>query len=307
MDLNGEYWTTEELKDQGVSEYQIKRALKAGTLHRLAHGIYMREEPGGWALLRALHHRYPELVFRGHTAVSIYGHRDTVMQPVLGLVPKGQRRPGTERVSVGRPRTINGAEFQGLPVVTPTEAIAEDSMLHRVGRLKFLEQLYSGFDGRERFERDHAQLTQDLQDALAPLLGKCVVGASSQMERFFHLELRARGIESIPNFRLGPYTWDVGVEKSTTVIDLDSLLFHGKENSRTFIIDRWKANHAEMMGWGHLRFTDACLRDPVAKRKAIEEIEHLLEHRAATGPGQAVAGRVEVGAWEVHDHLRNVT
>ncbi len=303
MDLQGEYWTRDELKAQGVSDHQIKRALAVGKLHRLAHGIYMRDEPGGMALLRALHHRYPELVFRGHTAMTVYGHRSTVMTPVAAVIPKGHRHPGTPLVKSQVSRSIDAREHQGLPVVSPAAAVAEDVHLNRVARLKCLEHSYAGFRGQERFEKDVAALHPSLQEGLVPLLGRCVVGASSQMERFFHLELRARGIDTIPNYRLGPYTWDIGIESATTVVDLDSLFFHGPENTRTFIIDRWKANHAEMMGWGHLQFTDACVQDPLAKTAAIQEIENIIAYRRHLEP-VPVPGRVEAGVWEFHGHLR---
>lgn len=305
MDLQGEYWTTKELIALGMSRRQIERAVGEKELHRVGRGIFARVEPGGLDLLRALHHRYPGLVFSGHTAVSLYGHRDTVMRPVQAIVPKGHRLPKSPLVKARQSRMGNVCEVEGLPVVSAAAAVAGDTYLNRVGRLRALEQLYSGFTGRERFDADWEELPLALREELDPLLKKCVIGASSQMERFFHLDLRSRGIETVANFKLGPYTWDIGVEDGTAVIDLDSFFFHNGRNSRTFIIDRWKANHAEMMGWGHLQFTDACLQDPRAKKAAIAEIERLLAHRRRTGPGAPVLGCVEVGAWEIHDHLRN--
>lgn len=305
MDLQGEFWTTKELIALGMTRHQIGRAVETKRLYRVARGIFTRSKAGGFDLLHALHHRYQGLVFSGHTAMSLYGHRATVIHPVQAIVPKGHRLPTTRLIEARQSRMDNISEVKGLPVVSAAAAVAGDTFLNRVSRLKALEQLYSGFAGRERFDADWAGLPRHLREELTPLLKQCVIGASSQMERFFHLDLRSRGIETIPNFKLGPYTWDVGIEDGTFVVDLDSFFFHNGSRSRTFIIDRWKANHAQMMGWGHLQFTDACLHDPIARQAAISEIEALLAHRRRTGPGVPVPGRVEVGAWEIHDQLRH--
>ncbi|WP_241228213.1 hypothetical protein [Corynebacterium hylobatis] len=189
-------------------------------------------------------------------------------------------------------------------MVNPAAAVAGDQELDRVLRMKFLEQQYGGFDGRRRFEADYRTLVRTERESLDLLLKRSVIGASSRMERFFHLDLRARGIDSIPNYRLGPYTWDVGIEEGTVVVDLDSVRYHSSEQTRAFIIDRWKANHAEMEGWGHLQFTDLCLDDSSARKAALQEIEQLLAHRRRTGRGAPVDGRVVDGVWKIHGHLR---
>ncbi|MDO5668932.1 MAG: hypothetical protein Q4G50_02900 [Corynebacterium sp.] len=227
------------------------------------------------------------------------------MQPVQAIVPKGHRVPASSLVEARQSRMGSVAEVQGFPVVSVAAAVAADTQLNRVDRWKALEQSYSGFTGRERFDADKAALPLDLRQGLETVVEKCVIGASSQMERFFHRELRRRGLQTIPNFKLGPYRWDVGIEDATVVIDLNSYLYHNENNGRTFIIDRWKANHAEMSGWGHLEFTDACLNDVNAKRLAIKEVVHLVAHRRQTGPGTPVEGRVEVGPWLFHDQLRH--
>lgn len=305
MDITGEYWTTKELRSQGVSGHQIERACREGRLFRVARGLYMRGEPEGMGFLRALHHRFPRLVFAGHSASSVYGARSGVLRPAEVIVPKGHRLPESRFVEARQSRRADALEVGGLPVVSAVAAVAGDTLLNRVARIRFLEDHYSGFDGRERFDADRALLSPQLDEQLEPLLGKSVIGASSRMERFFHLELRARGINAIPNFRLGPYHWDVGIEDGTVVVDIDSLIHHSESSTRTFILDRWKANHAEMCGWGHLQFTDLCLQDPVAKRTAIEEIGRLVAYRRHAASAIPVPGRVEVGAWEIHDSLRH--
>ena len=72
-------------------------------------------------------------------------------------------------------------------------------------------------------------------------------------------EMRRVGLKPVPNFRLGPYTWDLGFEAGTTVVDLDSLYYHTPENNhREFLIGTWKTNHAVQHGWAPLKFTDEC-------------------------------------------------
>lgn len=305
VNIEGTYWTRTDLKRQGLTDYAIRKLHGEGKLHRLAQGLYMRNVPSGLEMLRGLYHRYPDLVFTGHTASAVYGQRAIVNLPAQATVPVKHRPLGTRYVEAVRSRRHRQSFFNGLPVVTPAAAVAGDIHLLQLERIKFLERQYDGLNGKERFTADYRALTPSQRDELTPLLKKSVIGASSRMERFFHLDLRRSGLDAIPNFRFGPYTWDVGIADGSTLVDLDSMRYHSSENERTFIVDRWKANHAETAGWGHLQFTDLCLADSQARKSAIDEIRRLVEHRRSVSPMPPVPGRIAQGIWTIHGQLRD--
>lgn len=304
MTPEGDYWTRDDLRRQGLSDSDIRRLHRQGRIHRLVHGLYTREPPEGVTVARALAHRYPDLTFTGHTALSIRGHRATFLMPTTGVVPAGHRALDTGYLVAPRSRTIRRHTHDGLPVVSSVAAVAGDTWLNRLSRIKALEKDYAGFDGRDRFEADCQTLSAEQRRNLEPLLKRTVIGASSRMERLFHLDVRGMGLDAIPNFRFGPYTWDLGFPEATTLVDLDSARFHTSENERSFMIDRWKANHAEMAGWGHLQFTDLCLDDPLARKVALQEIRALVEHRRHLPTPTGVPGRVTEGLWDIHGGLK---
>lgn len=305
VNIEGNYWTRTDLKRQGLTDYVIRKLHGEGKLHRLAQGLYTRDVASGLDMLRALYHRYPDIVFTGHTALAVYGVRSSVILPARAIVPVKHRPLGSRYVEAVRSRRYRQDFFDGLPVVTPAAAVAGDIHLLQLERIKFLERQYDGLRGREKFATDYRALTLAQRNELTPLLKKSVIGASSRMERLFHLDLRSSGLDAIPNFRFGPYTWDVGIADGSTLIDLDSMRYHSSENERTFIVDRWKANHAEMAGWGHLKFTDLCLADPGARKSAVEEIRRLVEHRRSVSPLPSVPGRISQGIWTIHGQLRD--
>lgn len=125
---------------------------------------------------------------------------------------------------------------------------------------------------------------------------------AADIPRWDLLDLRKAGLEVIPNFRFGPYTWDAGFPTVSTLTDLGSFRFHGPD---TFIVDRWKTNQAEMAGWGHLRFTDFCLSDTQSRSTAVNEIGRMVEHRGSVRDTRRhprpVPGRVITdGVWKFH-------
>lgn len=177
--------------------------------------------------------------------------------------------------------------------------------------MKFLEQSYAGLRGEETFSRDINQLTSTEKAELAPLLERTVIGASSRLERMFINDLRRRGLSPIQNFKLGPYHWDLGFPCGTTVVDLDSRIFHtaGPDNpvDNAFIIDRWKTNYAIEKGWTGLRYTDVCIRE--IPPSVIAQIEHTLAHRRNI-PGlkknpRHVPEMQRKAVWEFHPELFN--
>lgn len=299
------YWTTKELHTSGATDYDIARQVRDGSLYRLSRGIYTTTRPDGLMALHAISHRHPSVIFSGATAAAVYG-LGTPSAPATGMVPANYRPIDSPALLTTRSRQRRHRIVDGLPVTTPAATIAA------LGRddltaVKFLERHYDGLKGADRFAADLRAMRPEQRAALDPVLSRAVIGASSRMERLFILDLRRKGLDVIPNFRFGPYTWDGGIPDGTTLFDLDSYRYHGPHeedmgdmNHRTFIIDRWKSNHAEMFGWGHLQYTDSCLVYPDTRARALDEILRLTEHRRSRRRPEATPGGVNSGVWTFH-------
>ena len=119
-------------------------------------------------------------------------------------------------------------------------------------------------------------------------------------------EMRRVGLNPVPNFRLGPYTWDLGFEAGTTVVDLDSLFYHTPENNhREFLIGTWKTNHAVQHGWAPLKFTDECTDYHL--KLVVETVQETVEHRRSVrglkSRPQKVRRALATPAWRFHQSL----
>jgi len=299
------HWTTKELLRDGATKHDIARRVATGQLYHLSRGLYTSARPEGRDALKAIVHQYPATIFNGHTAAAVYG-LGSVSAPATGLVPGDHRSISTPAMTLTRSRQRRHRIVDGLPVTTPAATIAA------LGRddltaVKFLERHYDGLKGADRFAADLRAMRPEQRAALDSVLSRAVIGASSRMERLFILDLRRKGLDVIPNFRFGPYTWDGGIPDGTTLFDLDSYRYHGPHeedmrdmNHRTFIIDRWKSNHAEMFGWGHLQYTDSCLAYPDTRARALAEIFSLAGHRRSRRRPEAAPGGVNSGVWTFH-------
>lgn len=304
-----DHWTTKELLESGLSEREIRRRLSEGTLYRLSRGIYTAEKPGPESALRALQDRHQGLIFTGVTAAGVYG-LVPLGAPAVGILRHGSQPIRNQALHAVPSRRRRHLRINGINVTTPVAVTAELYPHHGFwDSVKFLEQSYDGLRGRENFAGDFKQLTPGQRAHLEPLLKRAVIGASSRMERLFIADLRKVGLDPTPNFRLGPYSWDVGLEPGTTVADLDSRIFHttSPDNpvDNAFIIDRWKTNYAVENGWAGLRYTDECLR--VIRRQVVEQIKEIVEYRRNT-PGLRKRPRQVVGmehrpVWEFHPEL----
>lgn len=277
------HWTTKELLEAGLNQHKIDRQLREGTLYRLSRGLYTREKPDPQAALRALQHRYPKLIFTGVTAAGVYGLLPEISAPAQGSLPYRHRPIHNDALHAVPSRRRRYRRVNGIDVTTPIAAVAgiypTDGFWDLV---KFLEKSYDGLRGRERFTREIRQLTPADRAKLAPLLKHTVIGASSRMARMLIADLTKRGMDPIPNFKLGPYTWDIGFDPGTTTVDLDSRRYHQPDatspaNDRGFIIDRWKTNYAIQRGWAALRYTDDCIRE--IRKDVLDQIQHTVNHR----------------------------
>ncbi|MGP6174835.1 type IV toxin-antitoxin system AbiEi family antitoxin domain-containing protein [Corynebacterium sp. A21] len=300
------HWTTKELRESGLSHRQIKNRVDAGTLFQLGRGIYTEPRPDPKSALRAIQHRYPQLIFTGATAAGVYG-LNQISLPAQGILPRSARPIYTEILNAVPSRRRRYQRVENIFVDTPAGVAGSIQGHHNhLELVRFLESHYDGFSGRHRFEADLRQLNPSQRIGVSPLLQDSVIGASSRMERIFIYQLRKRGLDPIPNFQLGPYHWDVGLVSGTTVVDLDSRYFHESSPDSPvdggFILDRWKTNHAIQQGWAALRYTDDCLNQIL--NEVITQVRQTVEHRQ-TQAGQRrhpkpVSGMREQGVWEFH-------
>lgn len=306
-----EHWTTRELLAAGLSDHAIRRKLEAGTLYRLSRGIYTREKPDPESALRALQHRHPRLIFTGETAAGVYGLSPTISAPARALLPHRSRpiRNGTLHATPSR--KSHHRRIRGIDLTTPVSVAAALAGNHDFWELvKFLERSYDGLRGRGRFATDLSQLTPAERADAEPLVHRSIIGASSRMERMLIVELQKNGLDPVPNFRFGPYAWDIGFVSGTTLVELDSRRYHEPDaarpaNDRVFIMDRWKSNYAVQRGWALLTYTDDCLRE--IRREVVAQIRSTVDHRRNT-PGlrrhpRSVAGLQEKPVWEFHPEL----
>lgn len=304
-----QHWTAEELRDCGVSKYEIRKRLEAGTLYRLSRGIYTAQRPEPETALRALQHRHRGLIFSGITAAGIYG-LVPITAPAQAALPHGSHPIHNAALHARPSRRRTRRRINGIAVTSPIAVVAELFPDHDFWELvKFLETHYDGLRAAQQFDADVQSLTPAQRSHIEPLLKRTVIGASSRMERLFIADLRKTGLDPIANFKLGPYHWDIGFPHGTTVIDLDSRIFHtaGPDNpvDNAFIIDRWKTNHATHLGWAGLRYTDICIRR--IPEEVIEQIRRTVGHRRATSglrrtPRQ-IPGMREQGVWGFHPEL----
>lgn len=172
---------------------------------------------------------------------------------------------------------------------------------------EYLAAAYRSLRGREHFARDIAAVRSKKRDELIELARQAPVGTASQWERDVIGSLRRGGLEPIPNFKLGAYYWDVGIEDGTTVIDLDSMKYHApnSDNHDTFIIGAWKSNQAVQMGWAPLRFTDECTRYHMDK--VVELVAATARHRAqrkgTKARPRAARGYQPAPVWGFHEGI----
>ncbi|MDR7328464.1 hypothetical protein [Corynebacterium guangdongense] len=286
-------FTTQQLNELGFNSTQINR--KLGTsLHRIENGLYRNRELSVPETMSALQRHRPTLVFTGDTAYDLYRH----LVPTLPLSATGPKARTTELLRMTRSRRTGHRLVDGFRVVSPLRAAA--GVDERTGRLAaFLEEQYASWRGRDQFTMDLKELTPAEKALLQPALDRATIGASSRWERQVIERLGKIGLDPVPNYRLGPYHWDLGFRHGSTVLDLDSDRHHGSGvKDRTFIVDRWKTNHAVRAGWAPLRYTNYCTDH--AMKWLVRELANTLEARRKDPSTRYGRDFPEPGVWNFH-------
>ena len=191
----------------------------------------------------------------------------------------------------------------------PAQAVADALSFERCGEWllkEALAQAYRGLNGRGRFAADVDMVSSKEKDAVRELARLAPVGTASKWEQRMYHEMRRASLTPVPNFRLGPYTWDLGFEAGTTVVDLDSLFYHTPENNhREFLFGTWKTDHAVQHGWAPLKFTDECTDYHL--KLVVETVQETVAHRRSVrglkSRPQKVRRAMVTPAWRFHQSL----
>ncbi|MCZ9307871.1 hypothetical protein L8V01_10325 [Corynebacterium sp. c8Ua_181] len=251
---------------------------------------------------------YPDAVFTGTAALAAYGLCE-VRLPATIRIDNSRRTHANELVRTVRSRPVPANRVKGVRMALPAQAVADALSFERCGEWllkEALAQAYRGLNGRGRFAADLEMVTSKEKDALRTLAEEAPVGTASKWEQRIYHEMRRVGLKPVPNFRLGPYTWDLGFRAGTTVVDLDSLFYHAPENNhREFLIGTWKTNHAVQHGWAPLKFTDECTDYHL--KLVLETVQKTVTHRRSvrglkTKP-QKVRRALVTPAWRFHQSL----
>ncbi len=286
-------YTVKQLNDLGIGSAQISRKL-GSSLYRIDKGLYSDRELSIPEMMTALQRHDPSLVFDGRTAYDVYQRQ----APGFPLIAVGGTSRTTSQLRLSRSRRTGHRLVDGFRVVSPLRAVA--GVDERTGVLAgFLGDQYAGWRGREQFSADLGDLVAAEKRRIQPVLERTTIGTSSRWERQVIERLNKVGLEPVPNYRLGPYHWDVGFRHGSVVVDLDSDRYHGSGvSTRTFIVDRWKTNHAVRAGWAPLRYTNYCT--DAAMKWLLRELTGTLDSRRRDPSTRYGRDLPDHGVWDFH-------
>lgn len=301
-------YTRKDLFEEGLTQYRIEKEVAEGRLLRLRRNCYVPAQASAKDKVAAVAQLYPDAVFTGTAALAAYGLCE-VRLPATIRIDNSRRTHANELVRTVRSRPVPANRVKGVRMALPAQAVADALSFERCGEWllkEALAQAYRGLNGRGRFAADLEMVTSKEKDALRTLAEEAPVGTGSKWEQRIYHEMRRVGLKPVPNFRLGPYTWDLGFRAGTTVVDLDSLFYHAPENNhREFLIGTWKTNHAVQHGWAPLKFTDECTDYHL--KLVLETVQKTVTHRRSvrglkTKP-QKVRRALVTPAWRFHQSL----
>lgn len=301
-------YTRKDLIEEGMTQYRIEKEVAEGRLLRLRRDCYVPAEASAKDKLAAVAQLYPDAVFTGTAALAAYGLCE-VRLPATIRVDNNRRARADGLVRTVRSRPVPVNRVKGVKMALPAQAVADALSFERCGEWllkEALAQAYRGLNGRGRFAADLEMVTSKEKDAVRELAELARVGTASKWEQRMFREMRRVGLNPVPNFRLGPYTWDLGFKAGTTVVDLDSLFYHTPENNhREFLIGTWKTNHAVQHGWAPLKFTDECTDYHL--KLVVETVQETVAHRRSVrglkSRPQKVRRALATPAWRFHQSL----
>lgn len=295
-------WTYGELRKHGYSRRRIETLVKEGKLVKLLHGTYTtRANPTGETVWEAINLVRAGLVLDGRSAIEAHEVRPLSL-PLVVRASTGNIRTTTKHLlRINRSQTSTFENRGGYRVVLLAEAIRvclEDGSMSERDLRDVTNARFTGESGITRMARELAAMGTKKKTPLRTFLDSCVYGTDSGLESQLVGSLHRKGFKTKQNFRIGGYKWDVCIEELKVVIDVDSRKYHGDPLHQTFIVDRWKTNHAQLLGWTALRITEDCVGH-VAVRKLIRLLEQVRAFRTKS-PRARLRGIVDEPVWMWH-------
>lgn len=295
--------TTEELLAKGWTKAKIAWAKRTGKIFSVFRGVYTDAQPTPEVVAYALLKVRPDAVFEKRTAFQLYSGQPLTF-PIQARVSSNALRLGSKDVVELRRSMLETVHMcAGFPVASVADVV--NSLLPEDPNTpipeifaQIIEQFYAGKHGLERLQTDLKSMGRGCKTRIRDFIRKkVVIGVDSPPEADLIKALRAEGFKVTPQFRLGKYRWDVGVEGLKVVIDVDSKQYH-MNDEKAFVVDRWKTNSGILRGWITLRVTASCVRHHLAKIVGLlKEIRRLKRRSPRRFP------RIDVAPiWQWHNH-----
>ncbi|GAB2515668.1 hypothetical protein CATRI_10615 [Corynebacterium atrinae] len=146
-----DYYTTQELRAHGFSEYVLTRLVKEGRLSRIVRGIYTHVAVTGQLVLEAINEHKPHVVFSGKTVAELYLGKEITL-PLHAVVERGSSKAQSPVVKVRERKKVDVRMMANVRVVSALAAAGDAAGMEMAREL--LEVRYASKKGREDFERD---------------------------------------------------------------------------------------------------------------------------------------------------------
>lgn len=283
----------DELRNQGIGRRALREQLQSGTLVRIFRGHYSRGRPSPETLLGWLRQHKPFAKITGVTAQEHHEGRPLSL-PLEIEVPRGRSTINNEYFRMRHCRNLRNKPSDGI-FLNAVEAARQLDFTPEERR-HFIASAYPGKEGLQRCLNDAAG-TPRLGRKLKRDLRLSPIGCDSNTERRFFAAIANMGVELRHNKPIGPYRFDAVCEKAKLIIEIDGHEFHSAEDR--FIIDRWKANAAQLQGYRILRYSAACI--DAHFDTCVEQVMRALQ------PAPSSSGLTSVeteGVWRWHSKLR---
>ena len=267
-------WTTAELTVAGWNSRKIAAAVEAGTLRKVAKGLYVTVADDKVVLEALLR---PGLTYTGATAAFLYGVMP-MAYPAQAAHPTTQF---SDRVITIRRRVARkAAMFEGMPVTTPAQTAVDLMKDDEDAAVRVLDFGYNNIKGNARLAEDMEDLSRAERKALEGIRHKTLLGTASGLEKkalriitkALRDEVESGEITIVPNAMVRGYCFDIMIKEARVLIEIDSYAYHGEGNARrsSFTNDRCKGNQAARWDWLLLRF--ACFSINKAPGYVADEV-----------------------------------
>ncbi|HIW91599.1 MAG TPA: hypothetical protein H9870_08065 [Candidatus Corynebacterium avicola] len=268
-----------------MTEKLIASAVRRGELHRVARGLYSKEEPDDLLTLQGLAWLHPGLVYVGDTAGFIHD-LCPMTWPATAATIRGRSPDGGALLSLTSAATGPSILSKGVRVVSPIEAATAMTIANHGGLRRGLERRYQGTRGNERLAEHLAAMPPRRRAIATELLEGIVTGTASSLEQKAVRGI-VDGLDGLDvtvqiNAMVRGYRFDIVIPEAKVCIEIDSQTYHapGKATTDAFLNDRWKGNAAARWGYTLLRYSDVDVNQamPFVQAEVRDTVEFVLAH-----------------------------